>query len=92
MYDELFLVTLNRHPTREEVAKLNEVRSGNANVKLGTPTPVTTPPKKGNNPPPKTTGGGAVRVPGAAEVGGEVGFYQDVFWALLNTSEFMINH
>jgi hypothetical protein len=29
--------------------------------------------------------------PGVAP-GGELAFYQDVFWALLNTNEFMLNH
>jgi len=81
MYEALFLQTLNRRPTTAEVAKLNEVREGKATVTLGTPAP------KSKGPTPK---GPATYVPGAG--GNEEQFYQDVFWALLNTSEFMINH
>ena len=29
VYDELFLMTLSRHPTQAEVAKLEEIRTGN---------------------------------------------------------------
>ena len=39
--------------------------------------------------PPAGTGPMTVFVPPAAD---EVAFYQDVFWALLNSSEFMLNH
>jgi hypothetical protein len=76
MYEALFLQTLNRRPTIAEITKLNEVREGKA-VMSTAKTP------KG----PKT--GGFVM---GAQVGKEAEFYQDVFWALLNTSEFMINH
>jgi hypothetical protein len=77
VYDQLFLMTVSRHPTREEVAKLETVRTGRATINLGTPNP------KG----PKT---GATPVPGALP--NDVAFYEDVFWALLNTNEFMLNH
>jgi len=60
IYDDLFLLTLSRHPTKDEVAILDEVRKG------------------------------AVRVP--VDGKGELGFYQDLYWALINTSEFIINH
>ena len=84
MYDDLFLLTLNRRPTNDEKAKLNQVREGKASVTLGRPPPKG-PPSKGPNPPPKS--------PTAPVLGGnDAAFYQDVFWALLNTSEFMINH
>jgi hypothetical protein len=88
IYDDLFLLTLNRRPTAEEVSKLSVVREGKATVNIGTPAPPKTP-GKGPATPPKNTG---VLVPGANGPNGEKGFYQDVFWALLNTSEFMINH
>ena len=86
MYDGLFLLTLNRHPSQDEMAKLNLVREGKASVVLGTPAPKA-PNSKG--PAPKAT---QTAVIGAGGNGGEKAFYQDVFWALLNTSEFMINH
>lgn len=86
VYNDLFLLTLNRRPTNEEIAKLNQVREGKATVNLGTPAPKN-PSSKG--PAPK---GPATFVPGAGGPDGELKFYQDVFWALLNTSEFMINH
>lgn len=86
VYNDLFLLTLNRRPTNDEVAKLNLVREGKATVNLGSPVPKG-PASKG--PTPKGTN---TFVPGAGGPGGEKAFYQDVFWALLNTSEFMINH
>jgi len=86
MYDDLFLMTLNRHPTQAEIGKLEEVRTGRAKLTLGTPAPSA--PPKGKRPLPK--GPPPSAVPGAYP--GDVGFYQDVLWALLNTNEFMINH
>jgi hypothetical protein len=89
VYDELFLMALGRHPTGAEVTKLEQVRAGMATVKLG-PAP---PPAKGPNPKgPKQPAGGTVGVAPGVAPGGEVAFYQDVFWALLNTNEFMLNH
>ena len=70
---------------------MNLVREGKATVTLGTPAP---PAPKGPTPKGPIPKGGpsTVVVPGAGGPGGDVAFYQDVFWALLNTSEFMINH
>jgi hypothetical protein len=93
IYNELFMMTVSRHPTRTEVLKLEEVRLGRAVIDLGTPASPT-PPKKGGPPPKGTTTvppkAGPQPVPGAAP--DDVQFYQDVFWALLNTNEFMLNH
>jgi uncharacterized protein DUF1553/uncharacterized protein DUF1549 len=83
IYDELFLMTLSRHPTSTEIATLNGVRDGTT-IKLGVPAPPTSPPK-GSRPPKGTD----IRVPAATN---DVEFYQDVFWALLNSNEFMLNH
>jgi hypothetical protein len=87
IYDELFLMTLSRHPTPLEVKQLEFVRLGKDNIKLGAPAP----PKPAGSgvkpPPPKDV---YVPVPGAAP--DDATFYQDVFWALLNSSEFMLNH
>ena len=90
IYNELFLMTVSRHPTRLEIAKLEEVRNGRATIKLGTPAPAT-PPKRPypTRPNPNPTAGLAP-VPGARP--DDVAYYQDVFWALLNTNEFMLNH
>jgi hypothetical protein len=80
MYEELFLRTLNRKPTSDEVSKLNNVREGKATVTLGPPPPKGSAPKAARSP--------TVTV----QAGNDKSFYQDVLWALLNTSEFMINH
>ncbi|MDB5310886.1 MAG: hypothetical protein JWO38_5088 [Gemmataceae bacterium] len=85
MYDELFLMTLNRHPTGAEISKLEDVRNGKATVTVGPATPPKGPNPKGPNP--KAP---AIFAPGAGP--GDIGFCQDVFWALLNTNEFMLNH
>ncbi|MBX9622375.1 MAG: DUF1549 and DUF1553 domain-containing protein [Gemmataceae bacterium] len=84
VYDELFLMALGRHPTGDEVSKLEEVRNGQAKLPIGP-----TPPKGGpGKPAPKA--GPAMPVMGANP--GDVAFYQDVLWALLNTNEFILNH
>lgn len=92
VYKELFLMTVSRPPTTEEVRKLEQVRNGLATIKLGNPVP--TPAPKGGKPPAKSPArppaGAVAPVPGAAP--GDVQFYEDVFWALLNTNEFMLNH
>ena len=84
IYSELFMMTVSRRPTKDELARLEQVRMGGATVNLGTP-PATG--GKGPNPPKK---GPVTGVMGAAP--DDVTFYQDVFWALLNTNEFMLNH
>jgi hypothetical protein len=91
--DELFLMTLNRRPTGEERAKLKALQQRGAVVKAEAPKPQPPAPKgprpKGQRkrPNPPTTPG--VVLPSGI---GDVSFYQDVFWALLNTNEFMLNH
>jgi hypothetical protein len=100
IYDELFLMTVSRHPTLAEVKKLEEVRAGFASINLGAPAPTPAPNPKNPNPknpnpknPPKNPNppaGPATGVVGAAP--SDVHFYEDVFWALLNTNEFMLNH
>lgn len=94
--DELFLMTVSRHPTSAEVAKIEQVRTGSARINIGAPAPgatTGTPPKKGPNPPPKgPTGGAPVPAVNPNDGNAVVGFYEDVFWALLNTNEFMLNH
>lgn len=98
IYNELFLMTVSRRPTKQETDKLEEVRMGRAFVVLGTPpapkgsgtgtgVPPKGPPPKG---PPKGPTGPGVFAPGALQ--NDVAFYQDVFWALLNCNEFMLNH
>lgn len=84
IYDELFLMTVSRHPTQAEIAKLEGVRNGGAAVKVG----AAEPPKKG--PVPKNPAGGSIAVGASSPT--DLTFYQDVFWALLNTNEFMLNH
>ena len=88
IYDELFMMTLSRHPSKEEVTKLEQVRNGRATI-AGTPATPTGPTPKGSVPP-KPPVAVPVPIPGASP--DDVSFYQDVFWALLNTNEFMLNH
>jgi hypothetical protein len=91
--DDLFLMTLNRRPAPDERVKIKTVMQRGALVKLDAPKPAEPPAKgpKGKGPkaayaPPATPG---VVMPTHV---GDVTFYQDVFWALLNTNEFMLNH
>jgi hypothetical protein len=90
IYDELFLMTVNRHPTAQEIARLEEVRNGRAVIDLSNPlapsSSASARPKGGT----KTGKGNLALVPGAMP--NDVAFYQDVFWALLNSNEFMLNH
>jgi hypothetical protein len=85
VYNELFLMTLSRKIRDDEFAKLEVVRKGGASVPLGAPPP----PKTGGTKPPPKSNGPAIQIPPATD---EVAFYQDVFWALLNSNEFMLNH
>lgn len=78
VYDEMFLMTVSRHPTSNELARLEEIRMGKGRINLGPPAAGSKGPNVG------------VPVPGAAA--NDVNFYEDVLWALLNTNEFMLNH
>ncbi len=105
--DELFLMTLNRHPTGEEKTRIKSLQLKGAIVKGEAPAaavaapatpkvpaaPKVTPaaPVKGNpakGKPPVVVATGVV-LPSSA---GDVSFYQDLLWALMNTNEFMLNH
>lgn len=101
--DDLFLVSLNRHANKTEMATLKDVMIRGGALKTDKPTDPAKPPAKGPNPPPKgpnpkgpnpkgpnPPAGGPVAVGGSDLY--DATFYQDVFWALLNTNEFMLNH
>ncbi|MGL6072588.1 MAG: DUF1549 domain-containing protein [Fimbriiglobus sp.] len=104
--DELFLMTLNRRPTAEEKTKLINLQQKGAIIKPeatstgSTPapmppkTPAAAPPAKGSNPKKPPAPAKVPATPGIvlAVAPNDVAFYQDLFWALLNTNEFMINH
>ena len=88
IYDELFMMTLSRHPSPEERSKLAQSMARPCIDQSGSYSPPRPKGKGPNRPPPKK--GSSVLVPGASA--DDVAFYQDVFWALLNSSEFMLNH
>jgi hypothetical protein len=98
--DELFMMTVSRHATKAELDKINQVRGGGARINLGTGGAPSTGSTGGTGAPPKgppqkgPTPGAGTPVPGVNGNDGNavVGFYEDVFWALLNTNEFMLNH
>lgn len=103
--DELFLTALNRHPGKAEMTALKEIilhggamKSDKEPGKTGkTPTPAPKgPPAKGTNPKGPAPKGPPASTSGPIAVGGsnvlDPTFYQDVFWALLNTNEFILNH
>jgi hypothetical protein len=85
-------MTVSRHPTAQEIARLEEVRNGRAVIDLSNP--LAQPGSGSGSPRPKggtkTGKGNLALVPGATP--NDVAFYQDVFWALLNSNEFMLNH
>jgi hypothetical protein len=87
IYDELFLMTVSRHPTSREIALLEEVRTGRATIDLNKPLAS---PSAGTTAPQTRGKATKVLVPGANP--NDVAFYQDVLWALLNSNEFMLNH
>jgi len=87
VYDDLFLMTLSRHPTAAEIGKLKAVKSGHGAVTIGPATPA--PKGKGPVTPPKGKGPAVAVAPPATSASD---FYTDVLWALLNTNEFMLNH
>ncbi len=98
--DELFLMTLNRHPSTKEMSALLAFQSrGRVVENEDAAKPAETPknPKnpRGKKPPvrpaPSTSNQPKfVGIPPSDPK--DVTFYQDVFWALLNTNEFMLNH
>ena len=87
-------MTVSRRPTSAEIAKLEDVRNGRAVVDLGAPGPASTPTPKGGKPVAEESLTQVHRWLGAhpATIASDVAFYQDVFWALLNSNEFMLNH
>ncbi len=106
--DDLFLTTVSRHATPKELAALIDVQDGIVVPKRDEPPKTgTTPPTGPTTKPPAATpvkppvavkppaGKPAPKLPGEAIVGvpaTDAAFYQDVFWALMNTTEFMLNH
>ncbi len=94
--DELFVMTLNRHIAPDERAKLKAVQQRGAVLKGEAPKADGKPaaplargaklPAKVGPKPPAIAGVVQPTLPA------DVTFYQDVFWALLNTNEFMLNH
>ncbi|MGL4421995.1 MAG: DUF1553 domain-containing protein, partial [Gemmataceae bacterium] len=104
--DDLFLATVNRHPTGAEIEKITTLMNKGAVIAAEKPAGGAADPMKPMPGVPGTKGGlkkngqpkGAVppMVNGpriVAAVGpNELTFYQDLFWALLNTNEFMLNH
>ncbi|MCU0704942.1 MAG: DUF1549 and DUF1553 domain-containing protein [Fimbriiglobus sp.] len=94
--DELFLTALNRHATAAELAALKDVQDGTIAAgrddKKDEPKKPTDPKKPATKPEPKKPDakptGTVIMGTGPADKK----FYQDVFWALLNTTEFMLNH
>ena len=99
--DDLFLMTLGRHPTAEEKGKIRTIQQKGAVLvrdAKDAPKPTTpaqqpkgpiAPKGKGPNKPPVVAAAPGVVLP---TLPGDVTFYQDLFWALLNTNEFMLNH
>lgn len=96
--DDLFLLTLNRHATTEEKAKIKSLQSQGATLKTDGGKPAAPQPKppvvkgpKGKGP--NRPGPQPAAPPGyVPPSGADPSFYEDVFWALLNTNEFMLNH
>ncbi|HET6573813.1 MAG TPA: DUF1549 domain-containing protein [Fimbriiglobus sp.] len=90
--DELFLMTLNRRPTREERFELKTIQQRGAVLKGEAPK--AGPRAKGPRPKGQRQRPTPPPVPRVVMPSGvaDVTFYQDVFWALLNTNEFMLNH
>jgi hypothetical protein len=102
--DELFLMTLSRRPTDREVVAILGIRDSGAKVDIGNgptaepakPTAPTKPTKPGTKPTPMSKGPNRepVKISGTVPASGpnDQTFYLDVFWALINTNEFMLNH
>ena len=93
--DEIFLTAVGRHVTPAEIAAITDVQHGmilkDRDAKPTTPAPKTTPAPtpKGKGPNKGPVAPSNVVMPSNIN---DVKFYQDVFWALLNTTEFMLNH
>jgi hypothetical protein len=83
--DELFLIALNRHATTAELTALKDIQNGT--IMASRDSAPDEKPKPGAKPTAKPNG---TVVPGTTNA--DPRFYQDVFWALLNTTEFMLNH
>lgn len=95
--DELFLMTVNRHATQEERAKLKLMQKSSIALKQDSGSKAPTPPPakgpKGKGPIAKGPNAGpAPTVNIVPASGNDPTFYEDIFWALLNTNEFMLNH
>jgi hypothetical protein len=99
--DDLFIMALNRRPASDERAKIKAVMQRGAILKAEPakkePTSGAAAPAKpapGAKPAPKNPKKDAPAAPGIVmpTSATDVTFYQDVFWALLNTNEFMLNH
>lgn len=90
--DDLFLIALNRHATAAEITALKDVQNGTVAAARDTAKPDDKKDDKGKpgdkKPDPKKPAGTVVFGTGP----NDQRFYQDVFWALLNTTEFMLNH
>lgn len=98
--DELFLTALNRHATQAELAALKDIQDGaivsgrddkkdDKKDDSKKDDPKKPDPKKPDTkkPDPKAP---PTLIMGTGPA--DKKFYQDVFWALLNTTEFMLNH
>ncbi len=104
--DDLFLTTVSRHATPKELAALIDVQDGivvpkrDDKTSAGTtpvaPATATKPPVKAPVVPAKPPAGTKPAKPASEVIAGSYAndpvFYQDVFWALMNTTEFMLNH
>jgi hypothetical protein len=101
--EELFLATVSRRPTSQELQGILAIRNSGAKVDLGTASPpksaTTIPPKSTTSPPAKGPAGkGPNKTPVTATGvvpptnANDTSFYLDVLWALINTNEFMLNH
>jgi hypothetical protein len=94
--DELFLATLTRKPTSEERVKITNIMNKGAVIAAEAKpdakpvTPAKPDPKRPKQPVAPPTPTGPRMVPGTGP--NDLSFYQDLFWALLNTNEFMLNH